>query len=78
MARSLFQSDIAPLDVWFKFDEADDEEPAYEANTFKLDEETFVVEWSHVDVGLVHDQTFATYEAAQAWLESKGFLDFSS
>lgn len=64
------------LDVWFKFTD-DDEEPTYEANTFR-DGGAFVVEWYHNDVGQVSEKHFDTYEEAVAWLVSEGFQDFTT
>jgi hypothetical protein len=69
-----------PMDVWLKFDDPEDldDEASYEANTFKISEDHFVVEWSHTAVGQITQKDFDTYEEATAWLEANGFQDFSS
>lgn len=66
------------LDVWLKFEADDDEEAAYEANTFKSPDGTYRVEWSHTAVGQVSTRQFDTREAAAAWLQENDFQDFSS
>ena len=65
------------LDVWLKFDSADDEESAYEANTFRTSD-GYRVDWYHTAVGQISSQYFATWADARAWLSSQGFSDFSS
>ena len=67
-----------PLDVWLKFDSDEDEEPTYEANTFKDPNGGYCVEWYHNDVGQVTEVFFDTYREATRWLESEGFSDFTS
>lgn len=65
------------LDVWFKFENAEDEEPSHEANTYET-EDGFVIEHYHTGVGQVTQVEFDTLEAAHAWYEKEGFEDFSS
>jgi hypothetical protein len=74
MARNI---DTNPIDVWLKFEDENDEEPTYEANTFDKGG-YFLVEWYHTAVGQVSSKDFDTYDEATEWLESEGFLDFSS
>jgi hypothetical protein len=69
--------DKTALDVWFRFDDEEDDEPTYEANTFKTDD-GYVIEWYHNDVGQVTEVEVATYEEAQAWYEQNGYLDFTA
>lgn len=65
------------LDVWLRFDSEEDEEPAYEANTYATPS-GFVVEWYHTDVGQVSRVEFDTLEQAHEWYETQGYLDFTS
>jgi len=66
------------LDVWLKFDpHHEDEDAAFEANTFRTTG-GFEVRWYHTAVGQVAHKFFPTYEEAVAWLEAEGFQDFSS
>lgn len=69
--------ELEPLDVWLRFDEPEREEPDYEANTFR-DGDVFRVDWYHVDVGQVTSRRFPTLKAAQDWLESVGYQDFTA
>lgn len=70
-------TNTAPLDVWFLFDDEDDEEPSHEANTFDMGG-YFIVEWSNTSVGQITSVDFDTYEEATAWLEAAGYQDFTS
>lgn len=71
-------SNSIALDVWFKFEDEDSDEPTYEANTFKTEDGVYAVEWSHTAVGIVNYEEFTTYDDAAEWLESQGFCDFTS
>jgi len=64
-------------DVWLKFDEESDEEPAYEGNTYH-DDGLIRADWYHTGVGLISSRTFATYRKAEKWLEAEGFINYSS
>ena len=64
-------------DVWLKFEQADDEEPTMEANTFK-NEDGYEIQWYHVDVGLVHRVRTLSLSEVHAWYEQYGFTDFTS
>ena len=64
-------------DVWLKFDQADDEEPAMEANTFK-NEDGYEIQWYHVDVGLVHRVPATSLNDVLAWYVQNGFTDFTA
>ena len=66
-----------PLDVWLRFDDPNDEEAAYDANTYATSW-GFTVEWCHTAVGLIRRKDFNTYDEARKWLTSEGFEDFSS
>lgn len=71
------------LDVWLRFDDDNDEESAYEANTYRTPETDglragYVVEWYHTAVGQVSRVWFSTYSEATEWLEANGYQDFSS
>ena len=65
-----------PLDVWLKMLDGE-EEAEYEANTFRRHDGDYVIEWSHVDVGLVTTETFGTYEEAVSWYEENGYTQFA-
>ena len=64
-------------DVWLKFDQADDEEPTMEANTF-TNGEGYEIEWYHVDVGLVHRVHAPSLSEVHAWYAQNGFTDFTA
>ena len=64
-------------DVWFLFDEEDDEEPSHEANIY-LDDESVRVEWCNTSVGLVSTRYFDTYDGARQWLTDGGYTDFTA
>ena len=64
-------------DVWLKFDQADDEEPTMEANTFK-NEDGYEIQWYHVDVGLVHSVHSPSLNEVHAWYAQNGFTDFTA
>jgi hypothetical protein len=66
------------LDVWLKFSEEDDEEAAYEANTYRDGVGDYRVEWYHTAVGQISFKIFASYAEAAQWLEDNGFIDFTS
>jgi hypothetical protein len=65
------------LDVWLRFDPADDEEAEAEANVFP-DGDGFRADWYLTAVGQVTSRPFPTHEAARSWLASEGFQDFTS
>lgn len=65
------------LDVWFKFENPDDEETQYEANTYRNSDGTYRVEWYHTAVGQISSRTFQSYGDAVTWLELSGFQDFT-
>ena len=65
------------LDVWFRFDDPQDEMATYEANTYRADR-GYRVEWYHNDVGQVSSLWFPTRKAATAWLTAQGFEDFTA
>lgn len=67
-----------PIDVWLKFDSPDDEECAYEANTYRVARDEFRVDWYHTAVGLVSSREFNSYAEAREFLASNGFDDYSS
>lgn len=67
-----------PLDVWMCFEHPDDEEAAYEANTFRTADGGYRIEWYHNAVGLVTSEDFDTLDEAYAWYERNGYQDFSS
>lgn len=69
--------DRKPLDVWLRFPTPDAEEPTYEANTFLVDGK-YVVEWYHVDVGLVTRVEFDSISDAYAWYAERGYEDYSA
>ena len=64
-------------DVWLKFDQADDEEPAMEANTFK-NEDGYEIQWYRVDIGLVNSVHAPILNEVHALYEQNGFTVFSS
>ena len=64
-------------DVWLKFDQANDEEPTMEANTFK-NEDVYEIQWYHVDIGLVNRVHAPSMSEVHAWYEQNGFTDFTS
>ena len=64
-------------DVWLKFDQADDEEPAMEANTFK-NEDGYEIQWYHVDIGLVNSVHAPSLSEVHAWYAQNGFTDFTA
>jgi hypothetical protein len=66
-----------PLDVWLRHID-DEEEAEAEANTFRVDDYRYRVDWYLNSVGLVTSVEFATYNEARAWLEQEGFQDFTS
>jgi len=66
-----------PVDVWLKFDTPEDEESAWEANTYPEGDRFYVAHY-HTGVGLVTRVYFDTYAQACAWLTEQGFQDFSS
>lgn len=66
-----------PLDVWLAFDDPEDDEATYEANTYGNDEDGFVIEWYHNAVGQVSSVWFSTYEEVTQWYEDNEFLDFT-
>ena len=70
-------TDDQPIDVWLKFDEPNDEEPTYEANTF-LTETGFQIQWYHVDIGIVAAVEFDTLSDVYDWYASHGYTDFTS
>lgn len=65
-------------DVWLKFENDTDEEPTYEANTFRDADGDYVIEWYHTAVGQITAEYFSTYADAVAWYEENGFQDFTS
>lgn len=65
-----------PLDVWLRFDADADDEPAYEANTYRTDD-GYRVEWYHTAVGQVSSRTFATLADAHTWYADNGYADYS-
>ena len=65
-------------EVWLKFENDTDEEPTFEANTFKDDDGDYVIEWSHTAVGQITAVYFNTLEEAHAWYEENGYQDFTS
>lgn len=67
----------APLDVWLKFEDAEDEMASHEANTFET-ETGYRVDWYLNAVGLVKSVELDTLAAVHAWYEREGFQDFSS
>lgn len=70
-----------PLDVWLRFDPADDdrEDSEAEANTYRTADGGYVVHWYLTAVGLVkHSPVFTTLADARAWLTREGFEDFTS
>jgi hypothetical protein len=69
--------DPRALDVWFSFEEEDDEEPRAEANVYPSPS-GYEVAWSLTAVGLITRVWFATYEGARAWLVGEGFEDYSN
>lgn len=69
--------DETPTDVWYLFDDENDEDPSHEANIFRHGD-GYRVEWSNVDVGQVTKVDFDFYEKAQEWLTEAGYQDFSS
>ena len=64
------------LDVWLKFEHEDDEEPTYEAYTFR-EGDRFRIDWYHNSVGQVTSLYRDTYEEARIWYEENGFRDFT-
>lgn len=68
---------VSPIDVWLRFDSDADETPSYEANTF-LTDTGYVIEWYHVDIGVVSSVEFGTLADAYDWYESNGYSDFSN
>lgn len=66
-----------PIDVWLKFESPDDEEAAYEANTYRTDT-GYRVEWCRSAVGLVTAIDFDTLADAYNWLERENFQDFTA
>lgn len=66
-----------PLDVWLRFEHPDDEEAAYEANTFRTADGGYRIEWYHNAVGLVAKEDFDTLDEAYAWYERNGYQDFT-
>lgn len=83
--ESIFAEAINPaIDVWLKFDTEtpllhnEEEECTHEANTYRLKDGTYRIEWYLNAVGLVTPVHFQTLEEAHAWYERAGFIDFSS
>lgn len=75
--NSIFAGAINPaIDVWLLIEE-DQEEASHEANTYRLKDGTFRVEWYNNAVGLVTPRHFSTYEEACVWLEENGYQDFT-
>ena len=66
------------LDVWFKFENEDDEEPILEANTFEDEYGQYRIEWYHNDIGYVNTEYFDTYSDAEKWYEENGFIEFTA
>lgn len=70
------------IDVWLKFAEPDpddeDDYPTHEANTYRLEDGTYRIEWYLDAVGQVTGVHFDTLEEAHAWYEDEGFFDFST
>lgn len=77
------QAENPAIDVWLKFaaepdpDDGDDL-ATHEANTYRLEDGTYRIEWYLNAVGLVTGVHFDTLEEAHAWYEREGFSDFSS
>ncbi len=68
-----------PIDVWLKFDPEwnGDEEPTYEANTYRTDV-GFEIQWYHVDIGVVNRVQFDTLSDVYDWYASNGFTDYTA
>lgn len=65
------------IDVWFKFDSDEDENPTLEAFT-RVTDTGYAIDWCHVDVGKITSTEFDTLSDAYDWYERNGFLVFSS
>jgi hypothetical protein len=74
------EEEDTPIDAWLRFaeDDIDHEESEYEANTYRDETVGFRVDYYHSAVGLVTSRYFHTYDAVREWLESEGFIDYSS
>ena len=71
-------SQYDPLDVWVAFDTEADEEPTYEANTYRNEDGTYRVEWYHTGVGQVSVIGFSCLSAAYCWYYNHGYIDLSA
>lgn len=65
-----------PLDVWFRFESDDDDDPTYEANTYRKGD-GYVIEWCHNDVGQVTRVELDTIEEVNDWYEKNGYSDYT-
>ena len=65
------------MQIWFKFDAPDDEEPSHTANIFTEDDGARV-EWWNEDVGLVTTEHHPDTASAERALESSGYTDFTA
>lgn len=67
------------MQIWFKFDDENDEDPTYTANVTEDENGNgTLVEWWHEDVGLTERVIFEDEDTAGKWLESQGFQDFTA
>ena len=64
------------MQIWFKFDAPDDEEPSYTANVFTEDDGTRI-EWWNEDVGYVYTVNASSIQNAERWLTDRGFIDYT-
>lgn len=68
-------------DVWFLFENPEDDEPIVEANTFYAygddDEYGYVIEYYSNAVGLVREVLAYSMEDAKNWYHNKGFEDYT-
>lgn len=65
------------MQIWFKFDAPDDEDPAYTANVFPEDDGARI-EWWNEDVGYVYTVNARSIQNAERWLTDRGFSDFTA
>lgn len=66
-----------PIEFWYKFDSDDDDEPTYEARTYRTEGGGHVIEWNHIDDSEPISIELGTIEEVNAWYEKAGYSDFT-
>lgn len=65
------------MQIWFKFDAPDDEDPSHTANVF-TEEDGARIEWWNEDVGVVSTVNASSVRNAERWLTDRGFIDYTA